>query len=58
MKNRYAIDDEERRTKPISFKMRPSHYEQLLKQARFEDRSITSIIERALIFYFKKHKEK
>lgn len=56
MKSRYAVDDEERRTIPMSFKIKPSHYAILKKRAEKEDRTVTSIIERALVLYFNKSK--
>jgi hypothetical protein len=56
MKIRYALDDEERRTIAISFKMKASHYDKLIKLSKEEDRSKTSLMERALVEYFKKKK--
>lgn len=56
MKKRYAVDDEERRTVPMCFKIKPSHHEKLTDLAKKEDRSITSLMERMIVSYFKKNK--
>lgn len=56
MKKRYAVEDEERRTIPMSFKMKPSHHARLIEMAKAEDRSKTSLIERMVVEYFRKNK--
>ena len=55
-KRLYAIDDEEKRTIQKSFKVRPSVNEKLTELAKKEDRSYSSIIERALVYYFENKK--
>lgn len=56
MYKRYATDEEERRSHPMSFKIKPSHFDRLEKLSRKEDRSKSAIVERALTDYFKKMK--
>ena len=57
-KRLYAIDDEEKRTIQKSFKVRPSVNEKLTELAKKEDRSYSSIIERALVYYFENNIKK
>lgn len=56
MRERYAVDDDERRTHAMSFKIKPSHFEKLTRLAKKEDRSKSAIIEKCMVEYFKKMK--
>ena len=56
MINRYSVDDDERRSKAMSFKMKPSHYARLIKLSKKEDRTVTALIERAIVAYLTKYK--
>jgi predicted DNA-binding protein len=56
MKTRYAVDEDERRTRAISFKMKPTHFDLLKKLSKDEGRTITYIMEKAIERYFKEVK--
>jgi len=53
MKKIIADGIEERRTLPITFKIRPSYKDKLITEANKQDRTISAVIERALTEYFK-----
>jgi uncharacterized protein (DUF1778 family) len=47
----YEIDDVEKRTMTVSFKVKPSVRKLFKKVAKIEKRSVTSLFERALVDY-------
>ena len=50
---RYAVDDEERRTIGVSVKMKATPYKELLSIAKKDGRSMTWLIEKALMAHYK-----
>jgi predicted transcriptional regulator len=49
----YQVDEDERRSKSMTFRIKPSYRVKLEKLCKNEERSITYMIERALTDYFK-----